>query len=88
MRILGYNNIEKAYKTTPIAKIKPEKKVNKDYIDILEISPNARDYQIAKQAIANASDIREDKVNEIKEKMKNGTYYVSNEDFVNKILGI
>ena len=43
-------------------------------------------YQIAKQAVAETSDIREDKVAALSAKVKSGTYDVSNEAFAEKLL--
>ena len=42
--------------------------------------------EIAKQAVAETSDIREDKVAALSAKVKSGTYDVSNEAFAEKLL--
>ena len=42
--------------------------------------------QIAKNALKNVPDIREDKVNELSAKMANGTYQVSPESFADKLI--
>lgn len=52
----------------------------------VEISSIGYDYQIAKQAVAETSDIREDKVAALSAKVKSGTYDVSNEAFAEKLL--
>ena len=45
-----------------------------------------RAFKIAKQAVANASDIREDKVAELKTKVDSGNYQVDAGDFASKLL--
>jgi negative regulator of flagellin synthesis FlgM len=45
-----------------------------------------RDYQIAKNAVSEASDIREDKVAQLKDMVESGTYQVSADDFASKLL--
>ncbi len=54
--------------------------------DQVQISSAGRDFQIAKQAVAEASDIREDKVAEVKEKINSGNYNVDTEDFASVLL--
>lgn len=43
-------------------------------------------YQIAKQAVTEAADIREDKVAELKAKVNSGNYFVDTADFAKKLL--
>lgn len=45
--------------------------------DTLEISDFGKDYQIAKQATKAASDVRLDKIEQIKQQMESGNYNVS-----------
>ena len=54
--------------------------------DEVQISSFGRDYQIAKQAVAEAADIREDKVAELKTKVNSGNYSVDTADFAKKLL--
>ena len=54
--------------------------------DEVQISSMGRDYQIAKQAVADASDIREDKVSQLKSMIDAGTYSVEPGDFASKLL--
>ena len=54
--------------------------------DEVQISQTARDYQIAKQAVAGASDVREDKVAQLKASMSSGNYSVETDSFANKLL--
>lgn len=54
--------------------------------DEVQISSFGRDYQIAKQAVTEAADIREDKVAELKAKVNSGNYFVDTAGF-RKIIG-
>ena len=85
MRIDAYNQITKLYKTNKAGKL-----VNVSNVvaarDEVQISSAGRDYQIAKQAVQEASDIRMDKVAELKAKVNAGNYQVDNGDFASKLL--
>lgn len=54
--------------------------------DQLEISAFGKDYQVAKAAVAAASDVREDKVAAVKASMADGSYQVNADDFAEKLL--
>ena len=56
------------------------------FSDSLQISDSGNDYQVARNAMGSASDIRADRVAELKEKIQNGTYDVSPEQFAEKVL--
>ena len=43
-------------------------------------------YQVAKSAVSEASDIREDRVAQLKERLDSGNYNVDMNDFANKLL--
>lgn len=85
MRIDAYNQIAAMYKTT-----KPSKTTNTAETasarDQVQISRAGRDYQIAKKAVAAASDIREDRVAELKSSIQSGNYDVDTGDFASKLL--
>ena len=85
MRIDAYNQIAQLYKT---GKSVRTNKVNNtaSVRDEVQISQTARDYQIAKQAVAEASDIREDKVAELKTSVQSGKYDVDSGDFASMLL--
>ena len=78
MRVEAYNSVAQIYKTNRAAGASAAAKT--------EISSIGYDYQIAKQAVAETSDIREDKVAALSAKVKSGTYDVSNEAFAEKLL--
>ena len=84
MRIDAYNKINQMQSVSKINKVSKKETVSQ--IDKLEISQAGKDYQVAKQAVKEASDIRVDLVNDIKERLANGTYNVSDEDFADKLL--
>ena len=85
MRIDAYNQIATMYKTTKPSKAKNTAEVSSAR-DQVQISRAGRDIQIAKQAVAAASDIREDRVAELKSSIKSGNYDVDTGDFASKLL--
>lgn len=84
MRIDAYNAISQVYQTNANYKLKTAGDSKSS--DRLEISQLGKEYQIAKAAVAQSPDIREDKVAEIKAMINAGTYYISGMDFANKIV--
>ena len=85
MRIDAYNQIAALYKTTKPSKAAGTAEISSAR-DQVQISRAGKDYQIAKQAVAAASDIREDKVAELKSSIKSGNYDVDTGDFAGKLL--
>jgi negative regulator of flagellin synthesis FlgM len=85
MRIDAYNQVAAVYKNSKPARTSATRKTT-SFQDQLQISQAGRDYQIAKQAVANASDIREDKVAELKTQVDSGNYKVDSGDFASKLL--
>jgi len=83
MRIENIQRVAQMYNKT----IKKTNKVSEsDTADQLEISQAGRDFQIAKKAVKETADIREDLVNDIKNRMDNGEYSVSSDDFASKVI--
>lgn len=85
MRIEAYNQVAQLYKSTKAAK------TEKSYSaalgrDEVSISQTGYDYQVAKQAVAEASDIREDKVAGLKARIQSGNYKVEFWRFASKLL--
>jgi negative regulator of flagellin synthesis FlgM len=85
MRIEAYNQITQIYGVQKSMKIDKTKSTG-GFSDQLSISRMGRDYQIAKNAVSEASDIREDKVAQLKDMVESGTYQVSADDFASKLL--
>ena len=84
MRIDAFNQVTQLYKTNSTKKT--YKTSNAQAADKLEISQIGRDYQIAKNAVAAAPDVRADKVNAIKQQLASGTYNVSMEEVADKLI--
>ena len=84
MRIDAMSEISQLYQVNSTRK-KTEKTANYTK-DSVEISEFGRDLQTAKQAVAQAEDIRPDKVQELKAKMAAGTYNVPMSALADKLL--
>lgn len=84
MRIDAFNKVSQLYKTNSMKSTAKTK--SGSFSDKLEISQLGKDYQVAKQIVAQTPDVREDKVNEIKQRMDAGTYDVSNEEVADKLV--
>ena len=83
MRIDAYNRVQQLYSKTSTVGLKKE--TARSFSDQLQISNTGKDIQVAKRAIAGASDVREDLVASIKERLNAGTYQVSTDEFADKL---
>ncbi len=86
MRIEAYTQVQQIYNTSKADKSRKSVKANASEADQLEISSVGRDYQIAKQAVAAAADVREDVTAPLRKSIQAGTYEVSVEKFADKLL--
>jgi flagellar biosynthesis anti-sigma factor FlgM len=86
MRIEAYTQVQQIYNTSKTDKSRKSVKANASEADQLEISSVGRDYQIAKQAVAAAADVREDVTAPLRKSIQAGTYEVSVEKFADKLL--
>lgn len=84
MRIDAFNKISQLYQANSTKKVANMTSVKTK--DRVEISQVGKDYQIAKQAVAQVPDIREDKVNQIKQAMISGTYNVGAKEVADKLV--
>lgn len=84
MRIEAYNQVTQIYSSSLAAKTKGVENVKKR--DEVQISRTGRDYQVAKQAVSEAPDIREDRVIQVRNRMASGNYKVDNGDFAAKLI--
>lgn len=84
MRIDAYNQVSQVYQTSN--KMKTQKVSKSSSVDKVEISSFGKAYQVAKNAVNEAPDVREEKIADIKARIDNGTYEVSAESFAEKIL--
>ena len=85
MRIEAYNQVAQLYKTNKTSNSRATATTSMGR-DEVQISSFGRDYQIAKKAVAEASDIREDKVAEMKSKYESNDYQLDTGDFASKLL--
>lgn len=83
MRIEAYTQVQQLYHTKKTSR--PQSAAKTGTSDKLQISSIGKDIQTAKAAVAGSSDIREDVIAPLKEKIQNGTYEVSNESFADKL---
>lgn len=87
MRIDAYNQINQLYGVGKTRKTgKAGSAGNANTTDQVSFSSIGKDMQIAKNALANVPDVREDKVADIKARIQNGTYSVSNETFAEYVV--
>ena len=83
MRIDAYAQVQQLYGNKKIHKVQKEAKTA--FRDQIEISSKGKDIQTAKNAVANAADVREEVVAPLKSKVSAGTYEVSGEAFAQKL---
>ena len=79
MRIETYNQVAQLYQGSKTGKTQ-KLYDNAAGRDEVTISRAGFDYQTAKQAVAEASDIREDKVAQLKARVESGNYRVDSGD--------
>ncbi len=84
MRIDALSKINQLYQTNDTRKVSKSYAGNKK--DSVEISQMGKDFQIAKQAVTATPDIRQEKVEEIKQKLASGNYEISLEDLAEKMI--
>lgn len=85
MRIEAYNQVAQLYKSSKTAS-KQKSNGTLAERDNVTISQAGYDYQIAKKAVAETSDIREDKIAQLKARIESGSYKVDAGDFASKLL--
>ncbi|MCR5332209.1 MAG: flagellar biosynthesis anti-sigma factor FlgM [Lachnospiraceae bacterium] len=85
MRIDAMNQVSQIYQKSGTRKVAQANKTS--FADKLELSQIGKDMQVAKAAVKASPDVRENRVNEIKAAIANGTYSVSNEDLAEKLAG-
>lgn len=86
MRIDAINRGYDIYSKQVSATSKANGKVNsKDEVDL---SSQAKDFATIKKMLAKETDVREELVQDIKQRIDNGTYNVSSKDVADKILSL
>ena len=84
MRIDAYSQVSQIYQTNKLKKtVKTSETRAKDQY---QISRSGKDYQIAKQALSEVPDVREDKVAALKEAFASGTYNVSSQEIAESMV--
>ena len=84
MRIEAYTQIQQLYNSNNTVKLK--KDLNRTgFSDQLQISDLGKDIHIAKNAVKNSPDVREDVTADIKKRMDAGTYYVDSDSFTERL---
>lgn len=87
MRVGAYNQISQIYGTSKISKGYNTNAIGTtSTLDKVSFSNFGQDMQIAKNALKDVPDIREDKVSELSARIANGTYNVSPESFADKLV--
>jgi len=84
MRIDAYTQVQQIYNKNSTKQIKKETSTSR-FSDQLQISSMGKDIQVAKQAVANTADVREDLVASVKERINNGTYEVDGSSLAEKL---
>ncbi len=84
MRIEAYNQVSRVFGASRTSRVKGSGSTSKK--DEVQISQFGRDYQVAKQAVAEASDVRADKVAALKSSIASGNYKVETGDFASKLI--
>jgi negative regulator of flagellin synthesis FlgM len=76
MRINGINNVNGVYNSSGKRKSTESSGVSSGK-DSLNVSDFAKELQVATKAVNNSPDVRQDKIDAIKEQMEAGTYNVT-----------
>lgn len=84
MRIQSLNKVSQMYSNNATNRVAKSNKVAAK--DTVEISKQAKELQVAKNAVKQSPDIRQEKVEAIKRQMATGTYDVSNKEVASKIV--
>ncbi|MDY6880763.1 MAG: flagellar biosynthesis anti-sigma factor FlgM [Desulfatiglans sp.] len=84
----AYVKSVKAGKEVEVGPREAEKKVDKGIAgeDKVVLSPKAREIQKAKMLLASVPDVREEKVQEIRQRIEEGTYKVESKKIAEKIV--
>jgi len=84
MKINPYIQVQQTYNTKKVGSTRKAETAGR--VDGFVISDIGREIQVAKQAVANAPDIRKDMVEPIRAAVNSGTYEVSGEAFADKLM--
>lgn len=85
MRINPMNNVNSIYKSNKANKAYGATSVSTSK-DTLAISDFAKELQVAKQAVNHAPDVRQSRIDEIKQQMEAGNYNITAAQLTDKLL--
>lgn len=87
---INLNRISKLYNVNSTSNIKRpiKSKETSERSSVVEVSDSFKEYQVARLAASGTSDIREDKVAEIKNAYESGKYQVNIEELANKMMNV
>lgn len=85
MRIEAYNQVAQISNTSKVSRTQSTKSATGSR-DEVSISQAGLDYQVAKKAVAESTDVRTDKVSALKQQIENGSYKVTADDFASKLI--
>lgn len=84
MRIESMSQVAQIYKANQTQSTEKTQKAKAQ--DEVQISEAGKDFQIAKMALQEVPDVREDKIAAIKSSMEAGTYQVNSSSFADKVI--
>jgi negative regulator of flagellin synthesis FlgM len=84
MRIDAYTKVSQVYQSTAVKKAAKTNSARTS--DKVEISEIGNDYNIARNAVSSAPDVRQDKVDDIKGRIQNGTYEFDMDALADKLV--
>ncbi len=76
MKINNIAGIVKAYNVNPKENNKEKNVTGNGQLDKFQISQRAKDISVASKALSQAPDLRNDKIQHIKEQLEQGTYTI------------
>lgn len=84
MRIDAFNKVSQLYNANSLKNTTKTK--GGSFSDKLEISQLGKDYQVAKQIMSQTPDTRDNLINDIKQRLENGTYQVDDQMIADKLV--
>lgn len=84
MRIEAYNQVHQLYQAKKVNQMR--EKSSAAQTDQLQFSNFGKEIRAAQAALAEAPDVREDRIASVKAKIQNGTYHVDGASFAQKLM--
>ena len=84
MKITRVNQVLEIYNTNRVKKLEQSNKAEGK--DVFALSKEAKDFQTAFNALSKVPDIRQEKVQEIKQKIQSGNYSITAQEVADKIV--